>query len=130
MVLRGDLGPDPLAGQAVADEDHLAVGRPGHAATAGGDGAHLELQEIVLGRRALRCRLRWRRVGQGGHAAERRASRLDKISGRECRSGRSPIVVRSDTTNPNQEDTMRYLLMIALDESASSRTPEEDGRGR
>ncbi len=42
----GDLGPHPLAGQAVADEDHLAVGRPGHAAPAGGDGTHLELQEV------------------------------------------------------------------------------------
>ena len=41
-----DLGPDPLAGEAVADEDHLAVGRPGHAAPAGGNGAHLELQEV------------------------------------------------------------------------------------
>ena len=39
------LGPDPLPGQAVADEDHLPVGGPRHAAPAGGDGAHLELEE-------------------------------------------------------------------------------------
>ena len=42
----GDLGPHPLPGQAVADEDHLAVGRPGHAAPAGGDGTHFEVQEV------------------------------------------------------------------------------------
>ncbi len=45
-------GPDPLAGEAVPDEDHLAVGGPGHAAPAGRDGAHLELQEArILGGR-------------------------------------------------------------------------------
>ncbi len=31
------LGPDPLPGEAVADEDHLPVGGPGHAAPAGRD---------------------------------------------------------------------------------------------
>ncbi len=41
----GDPGPDPLAGEAVADEDHLAVGGTGHTAPAGRDGAHLELQK-------------------------------------------------------------------------------------
>ena len=48
----GDPGPDPLAGEAVADEDHLAVGCVGHAPPAGGDGAHLELQKArILGGR-------------------------------------------------------------------------------
>jgi hypothetical protein len=36
---------------------------------------------------------------------------------------------QSETVNhPIKESTMRYLLLIALDESASSRTPEEDGQ--
>jgi hypothetical protein len=35
---------------------------------------------------------------------------------------------RRSETNPNQEDPMRYLLMIALEESAGTRTPEEDGQ--
>ena len=41
----GDPGPDPLAREAVADEDHLAVGGMGHAPPAGRDGANLELQK-------------------------------------------------------------------------------------
>ena len=62
----GDSGPHPLAGQAVTDEDHLAVGRPGHAAPAGGDGAHLQLQDIVA---VLHARPgRDRRFGHGRHA--------------------------------------------------------------
>ena len=43
-----DPRPHPLARKAVADEDHLAVGCPAHAAPAGGDGAHLELQEVRI----------------------------------------------------------------------------------
>ena len=43
---RRDPRPHPLARKAVADEDHLAVGCPAHAAPAGGDGAHLELQDL------------------------------------------------------------------------------------
>jgi hypothetical protein len=36
---------------------------------------------------------------------------------------------QSETDNhPSKESTMRYLLLIALDESASSRTPDEDGQ--
>src|SRR6202451_949756 len=31
-------------------------------------------------------------------------------------------------SHPIKENTMRYLLLIALEESASSRTPEEDGQ--
>ena len=42
---RGDPGPHPLAGEGMADEHDLAVGRPGHAPAAGGDGPHFELQE-------------------------------------------------------------------------------------
>src|ERR1700728_963019 len=54
---------------------------------------------------------------------ERRAAKLVKISGPGCRSGRSPIVVGAKP-NPNQEDPMRYVLMIALDEAAGARAPE------
>ena len=66
-----DLRPHSLAGEAVAHEDHLAVGSPGHAAPAGGDGAHLQLQELadgltgVVGALGV-ARRRW--VGQSGHA--------------------------------------------------------------
>jgi hypothetical protein len=36
---------------------------------------------------------------------------------------------QSETDNhPIKENTMRYLLLIALDESASAGTPEEDGQ--
>ena len=44
----GHPGPDALAGEAVADEDHPAVGVVGHAPPAGRDGAHLELQEVRI----------------------------------------------------------------------------------
>ena len=41
----GDLGPHALAGQGVADEHDLAVGRPPDAPAPGGNGSHLELHE-------------------------------------------------------------------------------------
>ncbi len=48
--LRGDPRHHPLAGQRVPDEDDLAVGGPGHAPAAPGDGADLELElSLALG---------------------------------------------------------------------------------
>ena len=47
--LRGDAGPHPLAGQAVAHEHDPTVRRPGHAAPTGGDGTGLELHDLVQG---------------------------------------------------------------------------------
>ena len=74
---RRDAGPDPLARKAVADEDHLAVGRPADAAATGGDGTDLQLEQLVSGlfdpfvlfvgpAPGLRP-LRHRAIGHGGH---------------------------------------------------------------
>jgi hypothetical protein len=43
----GDPGPHPLAGERVTDEHHLAVGCPADAAATAGNGADLELEELV-----------------------------------------------------------------------------------
>jgi hypothetical protein len=55
----------------VADEHHLAVGCPAHAAPTSGDGADLQLQELWAGGRTRAaysvCFARRRGVGQGGH---------------------------------------------------------------
>ena len=48
----GDPGDDPLTREGVAHEDDPPVGRPAHAAAAGGDGADLELQESGVARQA------------------------------------------------------------------------------
>ncbi len=64
--LGGDPGPHPLSGEGVADEDHLAVGSPAHAAAAPGDCADLELEELV--------------VAPGRHPSKRTAANLAKIS--------------------------------------------------
>ena len=44
----GHAGPDPLAGEAVPDEDDSAVRSPRHAAATGGDGPGVELQQAGL----------------------------------------------------------------------------------
>ena len=46
----GHPGPDPLTGQGVPDEDHPAVGRPGHAAAAGRHRADQEFQLVAVRR--------------------------------------------------------------------------------
>ncbi len=46
----GDAGPDTLAGQCVADEDHPAVGPVGDAAAARRHGADQEFQLVALRR--------------------------------------------------------------------------------
>ena len=87
----GHAGPDPLAGEGVPDEDDLAVGSPRHAATAGGDGPDLELQQA--------------RVVRGGrrHGPERRAATSAKISGHGVSIRPCPIVVGAKPT-PNEEE--------------------------
>ena len=109
----GHSGPDPLAGEGVPDEDDPAVGSPRHAAAAGGDGPDLELQEArvvrgwpwpcSVGRRS------WPRFP--GHGV----------------SIRPPPDRRRSETNPNEEDPMRYLLLIAGDESQFATATAEQG---
>ena len=59
-------------------------------------------------------------------AVERRAATSAKISVRGVDPGRRPIVVGAKPT-PNEEDPMRYLLLIAGDESQFATATAEQG---
>jgi hypothetical protein len=96
--LSGDTGPHPLSREGVADEDHLAVGSPAHAAATPCDRADLELEELV--------------VAPGRHASKRTAANLAKISSSGCRFGAGPIVVGA-TTNPNSRKRRIHAIPVA-----------------
>jgi hypothetical protein len=75
----GDASAYPFAREAMADENDLAVGRPGYAPATARDGTDLEFEELV--------------ATPGRHAVKRTAANLVKIPVSGCRFGSGPIVV-------------------------------------
>jgi hypothetical protein len=99
----------------VSDEYHLAVRGPTDAAATPRNGSNLDLEKLV--------------TTLARHPSKRTAAELAKIPVSGCRFWTGPIVVGA-TTNPNppnQEEPMRYLLLIAGEENPRTEfSPEED----
>lgn len=107
---RGHTGPDALARQGVAHEDHPAVRRVAHAAPARCDGTHVEFEHPL--------------DEPSGHEPERKPVEVGQNSPRGVDRAASRSSYRAH--EPTKEEPMRYLLMIATEERAAESTPEAE----